>query len=74
MDEDQHCRLQQLAAHTLDGSEGDEIVNELMETVITARGDLTKTSAASKQAKRRLRSLLRGLVHIDAVVNFIGDD
>jgi hypothetical protein len=73
MNEERTFRLRRLAGLVFDGSEADVIVNDLMESVISANGDLGKTSRASLEAKRRLRALLAGRVHVDVVLDYLGD-
>jgi hypothetical protein len=54
MNEDLIFRLRQrLASGVLDGTEAHVIIDELMEAVIAANGDLGKTSRASLETKNR---------------------
>ena len=60
-----------LALHTLDGTEGHALLEELVATVSGAKGDLVRLRSALLDAKLRLRALTEGTVPRETVNNAV---
>jgi hypothetical protein len=61
----------ELARYVFDGSEADRIVDALVVAMIGAGGDFICITAAQKEAKRRLHSLLKEVVPVECMLNAI---